>query len=88
MTATLLPFLLGALSMGCAAIALFFIRYYQLAKDELFVWFALAFTAFGVQWGLLSFGVVSEQTHVLYLLRLLGFILIMVAIVRKNRRAT
>jgi len=88
MTSTLVPYVLGALTMGCGVIALFFVRYYLYSRDDLFVWFTLAFIAFGVQWGLLAFEVASEQTHVLYLLRLLGFVSIVVAIIRRNRRAT
>ncbi|HEY4183294.1 MAG TPA: DUF5985 family protein [Kofleriaceae bacterium] len=84
----LLAFLYGVTSMGCGIVALFFVRYYQLTKDELFVWFALAFAAFMANWTVLASGWLSEATSITYGLRLVGFILLSIGILRKNRAPT
>ncbi|MGE0400100.1 MAG: DUF5985 family protein [Kofleriaceae bacterium] len=78
-------FLHGGLAVGCAAIALAFFRYYRLACDELFLWFSAAFVVFAAQWTILAFGALHEHTHIAFLIRLLGFVFIAIAIVRKNR---
>lgn len=86
MTAALL-YMYGALSLGCFAIALFFVRYYRLAKDELFLWFSGSFATLGFHWTVLALGAASEHAHLLYLVRLVAFLMIIVAILRKNRAA-
>lgn len=85
MTAIALTYMNGALSLGCAVIALFFLRYHRLSRDELFLWFAGAFAALGAQWTLLTFGRSSEHAHLLYIVRLVAFLMIVAAILRKNR---
>ncbi len=85
MTAIALVYMYGAISLGCGVIAMFFVRYYLLARDELFLWFAGSFAVLGLQWTLLTFGRGSEHAHLLYILRLLAFLMILVAILRKNR---
>jgi hypothetical protein len=87
MTAIALTYMNGALSLGCIVIAMFFLRYFRLARDELFLWFAGAFAALAAQWTLLTFGRSSEHTHVLYVVRLAAFLMILIAILRKNRAA-
>ena len=87
MTTITLTYMNGALSLGCAVIAMFFLRYFRLARDELFLWFAGAFAALGAQWTLLTFGRSSEHTHLLYIVRLVAFLMIVIAILRKNRVA-
>lgn len=87
MTSVAQAYVDGALSLGCGAIAVFFLRYHRLAREELFLWFAAAFVALGAQWSLLAFGAGSEHAHVLYAVRLIAFLLIATGILRKNRRA-
>lgn len=87
MTAVVLVYMYGALSLGCFAIALFFVRYHRLAKDELFLWFAGSFATLALHWTVLTFGTTSEHAHLLYVVRLLAFLMIVVAILRKNRAA-
>ena len=36
-------FLLGAMAMGCAMTALFFLRFYRDTRDRLFLYFGLSF---------------------------------------------
>ncbi|MBL9013088.1 MAG: hypothetical protein JNL83_02865 [Myxococcales bacterium] len=85
MTSVALTYMNGALSLGCAVIAIFFLRYYRLSRDELFLWFAGAFVALGAQWTLLAFSRGSEHAHLSYLVRFAAFLMIVIGILRKNR---
>ena len=79
-------FLLGALVMGCFIAGLFFLRFWRKTRDRLFVIFALAFWLMGVNWLALSFtDPQAEFRPALYLIRLLAFVLILYAILEKNR---
>jgi len=80
-------FVLGALTMSCFTVAILFLRFWSLTRDRLFMFFALGFCVFGLNW--LALAVVQppvESRHYIFLLRLLAFALIMVGIVEKNRR--
>jgi hypothetical protein len=76
----------GALVMGTLVVGLFFLRYWRATGDRLFVMFALAFWALGINWlGLALLATTHEARVAFYLLRLLAFVLILAAIVDKNR---
>ena len=80
-------FFWGALALAAWTAGLFFSHFWSLSKDRLFLLFSLAFWALALHWTAL--GIVNpplEATHYLYLLRLLAFVLIIVAIVDRNRR--
>lgn len=80
-------FLLGALSMGFAAIAMFFGRFYRRTHDRFFAFFTLAFAILALnQLTLLIMGEASEYHSWVYLIRLAAFVLILVAILDKNRK--
>jgi hypothetical protein len=78
-------FLWGALTMAAAIAGLIFLRSWKLTRDRLFLFFSMAFWVFALNWLALAATSVESQ-HFVYLLRLLGFALIIVAIVDKNRR--
>jgi hypothetical protein len=79
-------FVLGALVMACAAAGLFFLRFWRKTRDRLFAIFAAAFWMLGLNWLLLSFtDPDAEFRPALYLIRLLAFVLILYAILEKNR---
>ncbi len=80
------PFLLGVLMMGFATAALFFFKFYRATRDRLFIWFSIAFILLAVNQ--LAFAMVDNQDeHVaVYVLRFLAFLLILAAIIDKNRR--
>ncbi|MEP7247012.1 MAG: DUF5985 family protein [Gammaproteobacteria bacterium] len=81
-------FLWGALSMGSATIALFFLRYWNTSRDRLFIFFAVAFAVMSLNWvGLAFIDPGEELRHTLYLLRLAAFVLIIIGIIDKNRRS-
>lgn len=83
---TLFDFLSGAITMGFAISGLFFLRFWRGTRDSLFLAFALAFWLLGVAQAALAFADIPlEERSWLYLFRLLAFIVIIVAVVRKNR---
>lgn len=78
--------LLGAVAMGSAVAALFFLRFWRQTRERLFLIFALAFLVDAVMRVVLAVTEVpNEQEPFFYLGRLLTFILIVVAIIDKNR---
>lgn len=84
---TLVAFLSGAVTLGFGVAALFFLRFWRDTRDELFLAFGIAFLLLGLgQAVLASSAVPDEQRSLIYLIRLAGFVLILVAIARKNRR--
>jgi len=86
---TLYDFLSGAVALGFAACALFFLRFWKRTREELFLAFAVAFLLLGAGQTILALAnIPTEERGSIYLLRLLAFLLILVAIYRKNRQAT
>lgn len=83
---TALQLIPGAIVMGYAVAGLFFLRFWRQTRDRLFLIFAIAFWLLGVQRLALALTaqMVESQTG-LYLVRLFAFLLILLAIVDKNR---
>ena len=78
--------LLGAIAMGSIVIGLFFLRFWKNTGDRFFLFFATAFGLEGVNRALLGlFERSDEYEPIIYLIRLLSFVLILIAIVDKNR---
>ncbi|KQW78753.1 DUF5985 family protein [Brevundimonas sp. Root1279] len=78
----------GAIIMGYAVAALFFLKFWRRTGDRLFLAFAAAFTlmaATPLLTGLLQ--VPREEQSPFYLLRLLAFLIIILAVIGKSRRA-
>ena len=81
-------FVFGVLTTLCLVCGLFFLRYWRSSGDRFFAFFAIAFWALGANWALLvGRDPVDEYTPYYYLLRLFAFLLILVAIIDKNRRS-
>ena len=86
---TLYDFLSGAVALGFAVSALFFLKYWRRTREELFLAFALAFVLLGLSQAVLALAALpTEERGSLYLLRLAAFLLILVAIWRKNSRSS
>jgi len=84
--AILLLLVSGAITMGYAVAGLFFLRFWRETHDRLFLIFAGAFWVLGLQRLALVFTRDMIEDHTgLYLVRLLAFLLILGAIVDKNR---
>lgn len=81
-------FFSGAITMGFAVSALFFLRFWKRTRDSLFASFAAAFLLLAIAQALLSFtDVAVEERSWLFLIRLAAFLLILISIWQKNRRA-
>ena len=83
---TLTGLLSGLLVMGYAVAGLFFLRFWRETRDRLFGIFAGAFWLLALQRMLLALFQNPDSEQVwLYGIRLLAFVLILVAIIDKNR---
>ena len=79
-------FVSGALVMGYAIAAMFFFRYWRQTRDRLFVFFGAAFFSLAVQRLILAMLADPDAAIAVYGIRLAAFLLILIAIVDKNRR--
>jgi hypothetical protein len=71
---------------AAAGAALFFFGFWQDTRDRLFLLFACAFSLLALSWVLLAFVNPTDETRpYVYALRLVAFVLIIVATVDKNR---
>lgn len=81
-------FVSGATLTAGLVIALVFFRYWRQTHDRLFLGFSLGFLVFAVSRLILAFLDEDDEGRVfLYCLRLLAFLLILAAIIDKNRGA-
>lgn len=81
----MIDFLAGAVTLGFIVAAVFFLRFWRKTSERLFLSFAAAFALLAVNQvlaALLEYG--DERTPYVYSLRVLGFLLILWAIIDKN----
>jgi hypothetical protein len=85
---TALNYLLsGAIVTAAIVIALFFLRFWKQTRDSFFLYFSAAFVLEAVHRLLSAFNPLhDEEAALYYLLRLSSYSLILLAIIRKNRR--
>ncbi len=80
-------FLSGATVMGCFVAGLFFLRFWKQTGDRFFAIFAFSFWIFAINRITFTFFKTNDENLAqFYLLRLLAFILILIAIIDKNRK--
>jgi hypothetical protein len=80
-----LDFFSGFQAAAFLVCALFFLRFWRRAGEELFLAFAFAFLLLALQQILIVFlGLPEEERGWVYVLRLVAFLAIIAAIVRKN----
>ena len=78
-------FLSGAVTLGMIVACLFFVRFWHKTSDRFFLAFAMAFFLLAVNQALaLWIGGADERAGYTYLIRVLAFVLILIAIVDKN----
>ena len=88
MSATLSAFTSGVIAMGFFVSCLFFIRFWQRTRDDLFLAFASAFALLALAQTLsVLLGLPLEERSWLFLLRLAAFSLLALAILMKNLKA-
>jgi len=81
----MIDFLSGAVTIGYVLAALFFVRFWRRTADRLFLAFAIAFGLLALNQLLAAWlGAADERVGYTYLLRVIGFVLILFAIVDKN----
>jgi peptidoglycan/LPS O-acetylase OafA/YrhL len=81
-------YLWGMLTMATSIAALFFLRYWRMGRERLFLFLAFAFAALSASWVALAMIRPSyEHRHAVYLLRLLAFAAIIIGIADKNGRS-
>lgn len=79
-------FLLGIATAGAWAVGLFLMRLWRDTRDRFFGLFGVAFWVLSLHWlGLAVAALPSEGRHYFYITRLVAFLLIIAAIVDKNR---
>ena len=85
MTPNLVSFLAGMVAMGFAVAALFFLRFWRRTGEGLFAAFAAAFALLALQQGVMAaLRIADEDRSWVFLIRLAAFVLIIIAILRKN----
>jgi hypothetical protein len=78
--------LLGAIAMACVVAAMFFLRFWQQSRDRFFLFFASSFLLEAANRAALALSAKpSDGTPIFYGIRLVAFLLILLAIVDKNR---
>ncbi|PWF39451.1 hypothetical protein C7C56_027010 [Massilia glaciei] len=76
----------GAIAMGLIVVSLFFLRYWRSTRDRFFLYFAASFALEALTRVLLGIAAAkSEDAPLYYLIRLLAYGLILIAIYEKNR---
>lgn len=79
-------FVAGAICFAYLTAAVFFLKFWKETHDRLFAIFSIAFGVLAVNRALLAlFREVHEAHSWLYFVRLLAFVLILLAILDKNR---
>ena len=74
----------GGLGVAYFIAAMFFMKFWSTTRDRLFGFFAAAFAILALQRLLLPF-IPPDMSSALYVVRVIAFLLIIVAIVDKNR---
>ena len=81
----MIEFLSGAVTLGFIVAAVFFLRFWRRTSDRLFLAFATAFLLLALNQALAQWlGAADERVGYTYLLRVVGFVLILAGIVDKN----
>ena len=81
-------FFWGATALACWAVGLIFFRSWRFTGDRFFALFGAAFWILSIHYvALAAVGAVDETRHYFYAVRLLSFLLVLVAIVDKNKSA-
>jgi hypothetical protein len=81
----MIEFFSGAVTMGFVIISAFFLRFWSKTSDRFFLAFAIAFFLFALNQFLAAWlGASDERVGFTYLLRVLGYVLILFAILDKN----
>lgn len=79
----------GALMVCCFVAGLFFLKFWKKTHDRLFMLFSLSFFLLSFERLLLGYlGATNEPMPMVYLIRLIAFLLIIFAIINKNKETS
>lgn len=82
-------FLLGIIATLCFVSAMFFLRFWRASRDSFFLWFAASFFLESVNRSMiLLLDRPNEGSPLIYAVRFFNFLLILIAILRKNYAKT
>jgi len=77
--------IIGAVTMACFTVSLFFLRFWKTTRDRFFLFFAVSFLLEGISRIVLTvvqYG--DEEEPLIYIIRLFAFLMILFAIIDKN----
>jgi hypothetical protein len=81
----MIEFLSGAIAMAYFVSGMYFLRFWRKTDDRLFLSFAVAFWLLAANQTIVSLlGAADERSGYAYILRVLGFVIILLAIADKN----
>ena len=83
-------FIWGVLAMASLVAALFFLRYWRDTRERLFGFFALAFAGLAANWtglAIIDHPANEARQEYAYDVRLVAFLILIIAIIDKNRRS-
>lgn len=81
-------FLLGIIATSSIFAGIFFLRFWKDTRDSLFLSFAIAFIIEGINRGFrIAYAHPSEASPWVFLVRACAFLIILAAIINKNRRS-
>src|SRR5687768_15047993 len=84
-TPAIVAFLNGAVAMAYLVAGVYFLRFWRKTRDRLFLSFSAAIVLLATNLAIVvTLGVDDERTGYSYVLRVLGFLLILYGILRKN----
>ena len=84
----MIEFLAGACTLAFVVAAFYFLRFWRKTGDRLFASFAVAFLLMALnQLAVAAFEASDERSGYSYILRVLGFVLILYGILGKNMRS-
>jgi hypothetical protein len=79
-------FMSGAVMMGCVGAGIFFLKFWSKTQDRFFAIFAFAFFLLAFERWLFVFIQATNEAHTwVFIVRLLAFLLILTAVIDKNR---
>jgi hypothetical protein len=78
-------FIMGAGAMGFFIAGLFFLRFWTRTRDRLFALFAVAFWLLGLIRVGLVYAPHADESQYLYWIRLIAYLVILFAVIDKNR---
>lgn len=79
--------LAGAIIMASLVVSLIFLRFWKSTRDRFFLYFAMSFVLQAMDRGVLNItSLRNEDEPVYYVVRLVAYVLILIAILEKNKK--